>query len=328
MPGVTDFGTNAPPRSAIIAAGLMPKLTLLVAMSERGHLSAAADAAGVPQPTATRWIVALSRTVGVPLTRRAGQRVELTAAGHALAESVRAAHSVMSAGVAHAYEAADPGQGQVRFGFLRTLGVHRAPQLLRDYRLAHPRVRLTLVPAAHEQLVAALREGAVDVALTVVRATDADVMAVDMFKEPYVLVMPARHRLARHEFVRLSECRDESFVGLSQGIAMRHSVDQIFHDARVRPRYVFETEEVETVRGLVTAGVGVAVLPARHGGALSGSVEVPIAPRAYRQIGLLASSRRTLEPAAERFRQWASQLATDGHSAAGVPSSSPRPGRG
>jgi DNA-binding transcriptional LysR family regulator len=61
------------------------------------------------------------------------------------------------------------------------------------------------------------------------------------------------------------------------------------------------------VRGLATAGVGVAVLPARHGGPLAGSAEVPIVPAHYRNIGLLASTRRPLEPAAEGFRQWAAQ---------------------
>nr|WP_221380721.1 LysR family transcriptional regulator [Actinoplanes polyasparticus] len=318
MRGSMNSGPGVQPSSATIASSLMSKLTLLVAMAERGHLSAAADAAGVPQPTATRWITALSRTVGAPLTRRAGQRVELTAAGRALADSARTAHTVMAVGVARAYEAADPGQGEVLFGFLRTLGASRAPELLRGYRLNHPRVRLTLVQAAHEQLVAGLHDGTVDVALSVVRATDADVAAVEMFKEPYVLVMSAGHRLSRHEFVRLRECRDESFVGLSPGIAMRRSVDDIFLAARVRPRYVFETEEVETVRGLATAGVGVAVLPARHGGPLSGSVEVPIAPRTYRYIGLLTSRRRTLEPPAEGFHRWAIRHAANGRGPAPV----------
>jgi DNA-binding transcriptional LysR family regulator len=218
----------------------------------------------------------------------------------------------MTVGVARAHEAADPGQGEVLFGFLRTLGASRAPELLRGYRLNHPRVRLALVQAAHEQLVAALHDGTVDVALSVVRATDSDVAAVEMFREPYVLVMSSGHRLSRHEFVRLRECRDESFVGLSPGIAMRRSVDDIFLAARVRPRYVFETEEVETVRGLATAGVGVAVLPARHGGPLSGSVEVPIAPRTYRHIGLLTSRRRTLEPPAEGFHRWVLTHAANG----------------
>jgi DNA-binding transcriptional LysR family regulator len=298
------------PQSAEVASKLIPKLVLLDAMAQREHLSAAAASIGLPQSTATQWIIALRRAVGVPLTRRAGQRVELTAAGRVLAESVGRVHSVLAAGVARAYEATDPGHGQVIFGFLRTLGAGRAPELLRGYRLAHPRVRLTLVQAAHEQLVAALHDGTVDVALSVVRPADRDMVAVGMFREPYVLVMPAEHRLARHGSVRLHECRDEGFVGLSPGIAMRRSVDDMFFAARAQPRYVFETDEVETVRGLATAGLGVAVLPARHGGPLTGSVEIPIAPRAYRHIGLLVSKRRTLGSAAEGFRRWATMRST------------------
>ncbi len=56
-------------------------------------------------------------------------------------------------------------------------------------------------------------------------------------------------------------------------------MDELFRAAGVRARYGFETEEVETVRGLATAGVGIAVLPALHGGPLTGSSEVPVMPR-------------------------------------------------
>ncbi|NEW69906.1 LysR family transcriptional regulator [Streptomyces rhizosphaericus] len=295
------------PPSATIASDLMPKLTLLLAMAQRGHLSAAAQAVGVPQPTATRWLTALSRTAGVALTQQVGRRVELTRAGFALAEAVRSVHTSLAVGVARAHEAADPGRGQVGFGFLRTMGASRAPELLRGYRVVRPRVRLTLVQAAHEALIEKLHDGTIDIALSSVRATDADVLATELFREPFVLVVPADHRLARRESVRLHDCRDETFVGLSAGIALRRRVDELFAAAGVRPRYGFETEEVETVRGLATAGVGVTVLPARHGGPLAGSAEVPITPRHYRHIGLLVSTRRALEPAAEGFRQWASQ---------------------
>jgi LysR family transcriptional activator of glutamate synthase operon len=293
--------------SATIASDLMPRLALLLAMTEHGHMSAAAAAVGVPQPTATRWLTALSRTVGVALTHRVGRRVELTRAGVALAESVSAAQTSLSVGVTRAHEAADPGRGQVVFGFLRTMGASRAPELLRGYRAVHPRVRLALVQASHEELIDKLQDGTIDLALTSVRDSDAGVAASELFREPFVLVAPADHRLARREAVRLHDCRDETLVGLSTGIALRRRVDELFRAAGVRPRYGFETEEVETVRGLAAAGVGIAVLPARHGGALAGSAEVPIVPRHYRQIGLLVSTERTLEPAAEGFRSWAAQ---------------------
>ncbi|TWF80361.1 LysR family transcriptional regulator [Pseudonocardia hierapolitana] len=293
--------------SSTVASDLMPRLMLLHAMTERGHLSAAAEAVGVPQPTATRWLSALSRTVGVALTHRVGRRIELTRAGVALAESVGSAHTTLAMGVARAHEAADPGRGQVVFGFLRTMGASRAPELLRDYRATRPRVRLALVQAAHEELIEKLHDGTIDIAMSSVRESDVDIVATELFQEPFVLVVPADHRLARRESVRLYDCRDETFVGLSVGIALRRRVDELFGAARVRPRYGFETDEVETVRGLATAGVGIAVLPARHGGPLAGSAEVPIVPRHYRNIGLLVSTRRPLEPTAEGFRQRASE---------------------
>ena len=291
--------------AASIASDLLPKLALLHAMTKQPHLSAAAEAVGVPQPTATRWLASLDRTVGVALTRREGRQVELTPAGAVLAEAVGPALSTLTAAVARTQEAAAPGRGQVVFGFLRTLGTSRAPALLRAYRDEHPRVRFTLVQASHGQLVEELHAGRIDVALSVAQDADVDIVATELFQEPFVLVVPAHHRFARQDFVRLPECRDHTFVGLSPGIALRRRVDELFAAARVRPRYGFETEEVETVRGLAAAGIGVAVLPARHGGPLAGSAEVPVVPRQYRQIGLLVSTRRPVEPAADEFRTWA-----------------------
>jgi LysR family transcriptional regulator, transcription activator of glutamate synthase operon len=293
--------------SATAATGLIPRLSLLLAMTEHGNLSAAAAAVGIPQPTATRWLKALSQAVGVALTRRVGRRIELTRAGVALAESVATAQSALALGLAQAHEAADPGRGQLTFGFLRTLGASRAPELLRGYRTAHPHVRLALVQAAHEELIEKLHDGTVDVALASVRTADVDVSATELFREPFMLVVRSDHRLARRDAVRLSDCRDETFVGLAPGIALRARVDDLFRLAAVRPRYSFETDEVETLRGLSAAGVGIAVLPARHGGPLADSVEVPIMPPQYRTIGLLSSTRRPLEPAAEGFRRMASQ---------------------
>jgi DNA-binding transcriptional LysR family regulator len=168
-----------------------------------------------------------------------------------------------------------------------------------------PRVRFSLVQAGHEELIEKLHAGAIDIALSALRPTDTNVEATELFREPFVLVASVEHRLARRPLVRLRDVRDETFVGLSAGIALRRRVDEMFRAADVRPRYGFETEEVETVRGLAAAGVGVAVLPSRQGGPVAGSIEIPISPPQYRRIGLIVSSRRRLEPAAESFRLWA-----------------------
>ncbi|WP_432844174.1 LysR family transcriptional regulator [Dactylosporangium sp. CA-092794] len=287
----------------------MPRLRLLVALQEHGHLSAAAQAIGIPQSTATRWVTALTKTAGVTLTDREDSRVTLTPAGLALAAAVAMAEQSLTDGMARAYAAGDPEHGEVTFGFVRTVGATKAPRLVAAYRREHPGVRVGLVQAAHEELLAHLHGGSVDVALTVIRDTDAGVRAVELFREPFVLVIPADHRLSRQDYVRVRDFRDATAVGLSSGIALRRSVDELYRAAGSRPRYGFVTDEVATVRGLAAAGAGVAVLPARDGGPLPGSVEVPIVPRTYRRMGLLVWAQRQLEPAAEGFQRWAARYA-------------------
>lgn len=288
-----------------VALELMRRLALLPAMADHGHLSAAARSIDVSQPTATRWISALSETAGVPLTQRSSQRIELTPAGAALAEAVRAGVHRLESGIEAAVAVNDPAHGDMRFGFLRTMGATRAPTLLREYRAVRPDVRVTLVQRSHEELLECLHTGRIDVALTHLRPDDPDVDAVELFRQPYVLVLPTDHRWSGRSYVRVYDCRDLTLVGLSAGIALRRAADEMFATAGIKGRYAFVTDEVATVRGLVMAGVGAAVLPARDGGPLPGTVEVPLVPRRHRHVGLLISTRRPVPAPAQGFVDWA-----------------------
>ncbi|GAA3054452.1 LysR family transcriptional regulator [Pseudonocardia yunnanensis] len=288
----------------IIAADLTPHLTLLRAMRSHGHLSAAAEAAGVPQPTATRWIGDLSSTVGVALTRRVGRRSELTAAGVALADAVVTSHQSLAIGVARALEAADPARGHVVFGFLRSLGTTSVPALLRGFRSEYPHVRFSLLQAGHHELLERVAAGTVDVALSSTLAVPTDLHSVALYREPLVLVVQADHRLAKRRRVRLEECRHEPFVSLRPGVGFRSLVDSLFTAAGFSPAHGFEGDDVETVRGLVGVGLGVAVLPAREGGPLAGTAEPGLRPHRHREIGLITSNKRRLEPAAASFYRY------------------------
>ncbi|GAB2682483.1 LysR family transcriptional regulator [Kribbella swartbergensis] len=239
------------------------------------------------------------------LTVRVGHRVELTAAGHELARAAGDMHAALTIGVARAMEAGAPGRGHVVFGFLRSLGTTWAPRLLNSYRREFPWVGFTLVQAGHEGLLARLRDGSIDVALGVLRDTDDDVVSSrELAQEPFVVVVSDDHRLAQREHASLSDLRDEPLVGLKQGIALRTAVDQLFAASDMTPYYRLECDELETVRGLASAGLGPAVLPRRHVAPVRSSREVVITPRTYRRIGLLVSQARPTPPAAASFYNW------------------------
>lgn len=287
-------------------------------MLDGSHLSAAAEMVGVPAPTAMRWLASLSDTVGVPLTARVGGHVQLTPAGVELASASGDVLDALAVGVARAIELSNPTQGHIVLGFLRSLGSTLAPELMRGFRAARPGIGFTVVQAAHAELVTRLHDRSIDVALALVRDDDSEVDAVPVASQPLVLVAPSHHRLAVRTSIELSELADEAFVGLYPDIAVRERVDEMFAAEGVRPTYVFETDEVEAVRGLAAAGIGLAVLPSRHVDPVPGSVEIPFSPPQFRTVGLLTSARHPAPPAAAAFIAWAAQalrgLAPDGGS--------------
>lgn len=96
-------------------------------------------------------------------------------------------------------------------------------------------------------------------------------------------------------------------MALGPGYGLRSITDALFRDAGFRPRIAFESQDSHTVRGLVSAGLGVSILPpgggpcpVRGGGAARGAgagnlgwVEVPLeSDRAYREIGVAWRERR------------------------------------
>lgn len=100
------------------------------------------------------------------------------------------------------------------------------------------------------------------------------------------LVVPDDHRLATRKRIRLAEAAEETFVTLEPGYGMRRITDDLCAEAGFTPRVAFEGEEAETLRGLVAAGLGVALLPP-PAVARPGVVELTVtAPRAVREIGV------------------------------------------
>lgn len=240
---------------------LAPRLAYFAAVARHEHVTRAAAEMGVPQSTLSRAMVRLEQDLGVTLFARRGRTVSLTPAGRrfltaaerALAEVERAADTVRAD--------ADPTAGRVAFGFLHTMGSETVPGLIRAFRVDHPRIRFTLVQNYGEAMIERLRAGDLDLCLTSPVPDAPDLVARRLDEQRLRLVVPDDHRLAGRKRVRLAEAADETFVTLEPGYGLRRITDDLCAEAGFRPRVAFEGEEAETLRGLVAAGLGVALLP-------------------------------------------------------------------
>ncbi|MEU7280168.1 LysR family transcriptional regulator [Streptomyces sp. NPDC045431] len=265
---------------------LAPRLAYFAAVARHEHVTRAAHELGVPQSTLSRAVVRLEEDLGVTLFARKGRTVSLTPAGRtflasaerALAEVERAADTVRAD--------ADPAAGRVAFGFLHTMGSETVPELIRAFRVDHPKVRFTLVQNYGEAMIERLRSGELDLCLTSPVPDAPDLVTRRLDEQRLRLVVPDDHRLAGRKRVRLAEAADETFVTLEPGYGLRRITDALCAEAGFSPRVAFEGEEAETLRGLVAAGLGVALLPP-PAVPRPGVVELTVtAPRAAREIGV------------------------------------------
>jgi len=278
-----------------------PRLARFLAVAHAEHVTRAALDADVPQSTLSRGIARLEADLGVELFVRSGRTLRLSRAGRILLRHVERAAAEIAAGVQEIRGEADPVRGRVSFGFLTVLGASTVPGLLREFRAAHPHARCDLVQGGHGILLDRLREGDVDLALTSPAPGDLGVDVEPLSEEPLFLVVPAGHRFARRRSIALADAADEPFVGFLPGYGLRGTLDRYARQAGFRPRLAFEGGDIETVRGLVGVGLGVALLPATTHPPTGETVEVPV-PGAVRPIALVSLTGRTLAPPALALR--------------------------
>jgi DNA-binding transcriptional LysR family regulator len=288
-----------------LAEGLAPRLALLRAVAAERHLTRAAHRIGIPQPTASRWLAELAAQVGTPLVIRDGRGIRCSRLGAELAAGAGVALAALEATCRQVVDQADPERGQVALAFLHTMGEQRVPDLLGRFRASHPGVRFTLRQGGHEDVLDWLRTGEVDLALTSPTPPEPEFATARVAEQDLAVTVPAGHRLARRSRVRLSELAGERFVGLKRRYGLRGITDQMCAAAGFVPVLAFEGDEADTLRGLVAAGLGVAILPTAERPLAEGVVELAVVPRATRVIGLVWTADQALPPAAGTFRDFA-----------------------
>jgi LysR family transcriptional regulator, transcription activator of glutamate synthase operon len=264
-----------------------------------GHVTRAATGLRISQPGLSRAMARLERELGAPLFDREGRAFRLSRYGEIFREHAERLIAAEEAARRDLAQAADPDHGEIGIAFLHTQGTRLVPELIRSFRSARPHVTFRLSEGGSERIEAAVADGRADMAITSPRPES--LAWHPLSTERLCLAVPTGHRLAGHTEVSLAEAADEPFVVLRPGFGLRSITEELFRASGIRPRITFEGEEATTVRGLVAAGLGVAVVPPSV--QTAGVVDVPITG-ARRTIGLAWVDGRTRLPAVEEFRRF------------------------
>jgi DNA-binding transcriptional LysR family regulator len=256
------------------------------------------------QPALSRALRRLERDAGAELFRRSGRVLRLTPAGHAFRRHADLVLDQLDQGLREVAEIVAPGTGVVPLAFLHTFGTWLVPEILRGFLREHAGARFELRQHGEAGLEAELLDGTADLVITSGDPGHPQLHWSRLLVEPLRLAVPPRHRLAGRRRVRLADVADEPFILLRPGYALRETTERLCAEAGFVPRTGFEGDEVDTLRGLVTAGLGVSVLPLPHTAAFPAPHLELTDVDAARDIGLAWATGRKLPPLSETFRRY------------------------
>jgi DNA-binding transcriptional LysR family regulator len=199
------------------------------------------------------------------LLERQARGVRLTAAGQALVEHAEGILARLEAAEEELSAIAGLRAGKLRMASFPTAGATLMPLAIATFRSSYPDIELTLAEGEPEEIAPRLRAGEFDLALLFEfdepEAGMEGVTRVELLQDPMYLALPGEHALAGKEGLRLEDLRGEAWVQTSRDSPCARHVVRSCHAAGFEPNVAFESDDYQTVQGLVAAGVGVALIP-------------------------------------------------------------------
>lgn len=260
-------------------------LQTLLTVIQTGSAAETARRMNITPSAVNQRIKALEAEIGQQLLRRAGQRMQPTAAADALAASARQMLSLEED--MKAVASADSGTGRLRVGVIQTVLTGLMPDILLRLRRNQPGIDLYLAPGTSSDLYVQLTRGELDLAILV----------KPHFPLPKSLDWTALRR-ERHLFIsppRLGKVdartmlRSQPFIRYDRNHWGGRAVDQYLRTQKIRPHEQHELDSLEAIVIMVSCGLGVSIIPNWPApwpqGAQVEQVELTDAP--LREVGII-----------------------------------------
>lgn len=280
----------------------LQELRYLVALADKGHFVRAAEACHVGQPTLSTQLKKLEDYLGVTLFERNKHQLMPTPIGGEIIERARLALDLVEEIRVLARQGHDPMNGSLRLGVIPSLGPYLVPYFLPMIRDVFPKLRLLLCEDMTANLIERLRQWRLDALLLALPVYGDDIKVLELFREAFVVAVPAGHPLELHSQIGAQDLVGEDLLLLEDGHGLHEQARAICGSTSSEQRDELKATSLETLRQMVAARVGCTLLPALAvlpgvGSLLNGSVQIrPFAPPVpTRTIGLVWRHRYSRE---------------------------------
>lgn len=281
-------------------------LRYFVTLAHMQHYTKAAKQLCIAQPSLSHAISQMEKELGLPLFEKNGRKTTLTRFGEEFLACAERTLSTLDEGIASVQRSAR-GEGLIRLGLLRTLGVEFIPKLAADFLKENPNldIQFTFHTGVTKSLLDDLIARKFDLAFCSKPPAKLNLTATRIQKQDLVLIVPKEHPLSSHYSIDLSEAAPYPQIFFDESSGIRSVVEQMFEQIGVEPYIAYETEEDQVIAGLVAQGFGIAVVPYMD---LLLKLDLKIlqisSPACERNLFMVNDESVFMPPAVRKFRQF------------------------
>jgi len=244
----------------------LTELRYVVAVSRERHFGRAAEACFVSQPTLSVGIKKLEEELGVAIFERGSSKITLTPVGEQIvAQAARILEEVGSIKMI-ADQGGDPLAHPLKLGAIYTIGPYLLPQILPLLHKRAPAMQLIIQESYTGDLREQLKHGKLDLIIISLPFSEPGIVTQPVYDEPFQLALPADHPWTKQQTIAPDALGDETVLLLGAGHCFRDQVLKMCPQLNQSQtangiQKTLEGSSLETIRYMVTSGVGMTILP-------------------------------------------------------------------
>jgi DNA-binding transcriptional LysR family regulator len=227
------------------------------------HFGRAAEKLHIAQPPLSKQIQDLETELGFELFNRTKRSISLTPAGQAFLVEVTQIFQQLGRAIDIGRKTSRGELGQISIGFVGSATYNILPLMLQQFHDRYPHVQIELHELTTDRQLIWLREGRIDIGLIRPPIIGLDFASQIIFQESLVVALPSHHHLARLDTIELSSLATEPFILFPRPLApgLYDPIIAICQAAGFSPQVVQECIQMQTIVSLVSANMGVSILP-------------------------------------------------------------------
>jgi LysR family transcriptional regulator, hydrogen peroxide-inducible genes activator len=240
------------------------QLRYIVALDEYRHFAKAAEECQVTQPGLTIQLKNLEQEIGIKIFDRTKVPLKPTLAGVEIIERAKKILREADAIRDYVVHKKNDLTGEITIGVISTLSPYLMPVFIKKINQIVPDVKFTIVEAGTVHLMHYLETGAIDVALMATPTTNPSLKEFPVFQEPFVACLPEGHSMVNAAFYELMDADKPELLLLQNEYCFNAQLLDIcslkepgLHSGNIK----YEINSIETLKNLVRAGMGFAILP-------------------------------------------------------------------